>query len=193
MLFLTAPLSVESRLPLTSSTVMLVWVFCKSLLKIHHLFSLLGNQSFLFIDCAVQKNIQQILDMAFSLQGFHKKRMPFILRLLRCVLLLPCPEMMEVIRQHLVASSPRWYARAFRSRGDTSLGAYPIRTVIQFSRCIGDLQAQFSEKRYSFPYIQKVGKVRKNAWISTLIEMEMEYATEAHCSGKIERSACRGF
>ncbi|CAN4019689.1 hypothetical protein AJOOGB_AJOOGB_17565, partial [Dysosmobacter welbionis] len=53
MLFLTAPLSVESRLPLTSSTVMLVWVFCKSLLKIHHLFSLLGNQSLLFFGCAV--------------------------------------------------------------------------------------------------------------------------------------------
>jgi hypothetical protein len=72
-------------------------------------------------------------------------------------------------------------------------GTYPIRTVIQFSRCIGDLQAQFSEKRRPFPYIQKVGKERKNAWISTLIEMEMKYATEAHCSGKIERSACRGF
>ncbi|MEE0962971.1 MAG: hypothetical protein U0L73_01985, partial [Ruminococcus bromii] len=67
-------------------------------------------------------------------------------------------------------------------------GTYPIRTVIQFSRCIGDLQAQFSEKRRPFPYIQKVGKERKNAWISTLIEMEMKYATEAHCSGKIERS-----
>ena len=52
-----SPLSVESRLPLTSSTVMLVWVFCKSLLKIHHLFSLLGNQSLLFFGCAVQKNI----------------------------------------------------------------------------------------------------------------------------------------
>ena len=97
-----------------------------------------------------------------------------------------CPEIFP-------AFSPRWYARAFRSRGDTSLGAYPIRTVIQFSRCIGDLQAQFSEKRRPFLYIQKVGKVRKNAWISTLIEMEMNYATEAHCSGKIERSACRGF
>jgi len=35
---------------------MLVWVFCKSLLKIHHLFSLLGNQSLLFLGCAVQKD-----------------------------------------------------------------------------------------------------------------------------------------
>ena len=141
---------------------MFVWVFYKSLLKIHHLFSLLG--------CAVQKDIEQIFDLAFSLQSFHEQRMPFILRLLGCVLLLPCPETMEVIGQHLVASAPRWYARAFRSRGDTSPGAYPIRTVIQFSRCIGDLQAQFSEKRRPFPYIQKVGKVRKNAWISTLRE-----------------------
>ena len=58
---------------------MLVWVFCKSLLKIHHLFSLLGNQSFLFLGCAVQKDIEQILDMAFSLQDFHEQRMPFVL------------------------------------------------------------------------------------------------------------------
>ena len=80
------------------------WTFCKSLLKIQHLFSLLGNQSLLFIGCAVQKNIQQIFDVAFSLQGFHEQRMPFVLWLLGCVLLLPCPETMEVIRQHLVAS-----------------------------------------------------------------------------------------
>jgi len=51
---------------------MLVWVFCKSLLKIHHLFSLLSNQSLLFLGCAIQKNIQQIFDMAFSLQSFHE-------------------------------------------------------------------------------------------------------------------------
>ena len=66
---------------------------------------MLGNQSLLFFGCAVQKDIKQILDMAFSLQGFHKQRMPFILRLLGCVLLLPYPEMMEVIRQHLLTSA----------------------------------------------------------------------------------------
>lgn len=43
---LTAPLSVESRLPLTSSTVMLVWVFCKSLFKIHHLFLCSATRAF---------------------------------------------------------------------------------------------------------------------------------------------------
>ena len=43
--------------------------------------------------------------MAFSLQSFHEQRMPFVLRLLWCILLLPCPEMMKVIRQHLVASA----------------------------------------------------------------------------------------
>jgi hypothetical protein len=32
------------------------WTFCKSLLKIQHLFSLLGNQSLLFIGCAIQQN-----------------------------------------------------------------------------------------------------------------------------------------
>lgn len=32
-------------------------------------------------------------------------------------------------------------------------GTYPIRTVIQLSRCIGDLQVQFSEKRRSLPYV----------------------------------------
>ena len=64
---------------------------------------MLGNQSLLFFGCAVQKNIKQIFDMAFSLQGFHEQRMPFVLRLLRCVLLLPCPEMMEVVGQYLIA------------------------------------------------------------------------------------------
>ena len=66
---------------------------------------MLGNQSLLFFGCAVQKNIKQIFDVAFSLQGFHEQRMPFVLRLLWCVLLLPCPEMMEVIGQHFVASA----------------------------------------------------------------------------------------
>lgn len=77
--------------------------------------------------------------------------------------------------------------------GEVVAESYPIRTVIQFSRCIGDLRVQFSEKRCSLPYIQKVGKEHKNAWISTLMEMEMKYATETHCSGKIERFACRRF
>ena len=38
----------------------------------------LSNQSPLFLSCAIQKNIQQIFDMAFSLQGFHEQRMPFV-------------------------------------------------------------------------------------------------------------------
>ena len=103
MLFRIAPLSVKSRLPLTSSTVMPGCVFCKSLLKSHHLFSLLGNQSLLFFGCAVQKNIKQIFDVAFSLHGFYEQGMPFVLRLLRCVLPFPCSQVMEVIGQHLVA------------------------------------------------------------------------------------------
>lgn len=103
MLFRIAPLSVKSRLPLTSSTVMPGCVFCKALFKSHHLFSLLGNQSLLFFGCAVQKNIKQIFDVAFSLQGFHEQRMPFVLRLLRCVLPFPCSQVMEVIGQHLIA------------------------------------------------------------------------------------------
>ena len=65
---------------------------------------MLGNQSFLFFGSAVQENIKQIFDIAFSLQGFHEQGMPFILRLFRCVLLFPCSERMEVIGQHLVAS-----------------------------------------------------------------------------------------
>ena len=79
------------------------WTFCKSLLKIQHLFSLLGNQSLLFFGCAVQKNIQQIFDVAFSLQGFHEQRMPFVLWLLRCVLPFPCSQVMEVIGQRFIA------------------------------------------------------------------------------------------
>ena len=64
---------------------------------------MLGNQSFLFFGSAIQENIKQIFDIAFSLQGFHEQRMPFILRLFRCVLLFPFSEKMEVIGQHLVA------------------------------------------------------------------------------------------
>ena len=64
---------------------------------------MLGNQSFLFFGSAVQENIKQIFDIAFSLQGFHEQGMPFILRLFRCVLLFPFSEKMEVIGQHLVA------------------------------------------------------------------------------------------
>ena len=64
---------------------------------------MLGNQSLLFIGCAIQKNIQQIFDMAFSLQSFHEQRMPFVLRLLRCVLPFPCSKVMEIVGQHLVA------------------------------------------------------------------------------------------
>ena len=93
----------KSRLSLTSSTVIFGCVSCNSPFKFYHLFSLPGHKGFLFFGCAVQKNIQQIFDVAFSLQSFHEQRMPFILRLLWCVLLLPCPEMMEVIGQHLVA------------------------------------------------------------------------------------------
>ena len=77
---------------------------------------MLGNQSLLFFGCAVQKNIKQIFDVAFSLQGFHKQRMPFVLRVLRCVLLLPCPKMMEVIGQHLVASVFLLLVFLFRGR-----------------------------------------------------------------------------
>ena len=64
---------------------------------------MLGNQSLLFFGCAVQKNIKQIFDVVFSLQGFHKQRMPFVLRLLRCVLPFPCSQVMEVIGQRLIA------------------------------------------------------------------------------------------
>lgn len=142
MLFLTAPLSVESRLTLTSSTVMPVWVFCKSLLKIHHLFSLLSNQSLLFFGYAVQKNIQQIFDMAFSLQSFHKQRMPFILRLLGCVLLPPCPEMMEVIGQHLVASVFLLLVSLFWGRpSDMELDSVLLPVVIADTEIISQLHS----------------------------------------------------
>ena len=61
MLFLIAPLSVKSRLPLTSSTVMLGCGFCKSLFKFHHLFSLLGNQSFLIFKTKLVVNFLRLL------------------------------------------------------------------------------------------------------------------------------------
>lgn len=105
---------------------------------------MLSNQSLLFFGCAVQKNIQQIFDMAFSLQSFHEQRMPFILRLLWCVLLLPCPEMMEVIRQHLVASAFFLAVSLFRGRlSDMGLGSVLLSVVIADSEIVSQLHSGF--------------------------------------------------
>ena len=105
---------------------------------------MLGNQSLLFFGCAVQKDIKQIFDMAFSLQGFHKKRMPFILRLLGCVLLLPCPEMMEVIGQHLAASAFFLVVSLFRGRlSDMGLGSVLLPVVIADTEIISQLHSCF--------------------------------------------------
>ena len=101
---------------------------------------MLSNQSLLFFGCAVQKNIQQIFDMAFSLQSFHEQRMPFVLRLLGCVLLLPCPEMMEVIRQHLVASVFLLLVSLFRGRlSDMGLDSVLLPVVIADTEIISQL------------------------------------------------------
>ena len=82
--------------------------------------------------------------MAFSLQGFHKKRMPFILRLLRCVLLLPCSEMMEVIGQHLVASVFLLLVSLFRGRlSDMGLGSVLLPVVIADTEIISQLHSGF--------------------------------------------------
>lgn len=101
---------------------------------------MLGNQSLLFFGCAVQKNIQQIFDMAFSLQSFHEQRMPFILRLLWCVLLLPCPEMMEVIGQHLVASAFFLAISLFRGRlSDMGLDSVLLPVVVADTEIVSQL------------------------------------------------------
>ena len=105
---------------------------------------MLGNQSLLFLGCAVQESVQQIFDMAFSLQGFHKQRMPFILRLLRCVLLLPCSEMMEVIGQHLIASVFLLLVSLFRGRlSDMGLGSVLLPVVIADTEIISQLHSCF--------------------------------------------------
>ena len=52
-----------------------------------------------------QKKIRQIFDVAFSLQGFHEQRMPFILRLLGCVLLLPYPMLTAKLSAESAAAS----------------------------------------------------------------------------------------
>ena len=105
---------------------------------------MLGNQSLLFLSCAIQKNIQQIFDMAFSLQSFHKQRMPFILRMLWCVLLLPCPEMMEVIRQRLVASAFFLAVSLFRGRlSDMGLDSVLLPVVIADTEIISQLHSGF--------------------------------------------------
>lgn len=103
---------------------------------------MLSNQSLLFFGCAVQKNIKQIFDMAFSLQSFHEQRMPFILRLLGCVLLLPCPEMMEVIRQHLVASVFLLLVSLFRGRlSDMGLDSVLLPVIIADTEIISQLHS----------------------------------------------------
>lgn len=80
--------------------------------------------------------------MAFSLQGFHKQRMPFILRLLGCVLLLPCPEMMKVIRQHLVASVFLLLVSLFRGRlSDMGLDSVLLPVVIADTEIISQLHS----------------------------------------------------
>ena len=105
---------------------------------------MLGNQSLLFIGCAVQKNIQQIFDMAFSLQSFYEQRMPFVLRLLWCILLLPCPEMMEVIRQHLVASAFFLTVSLFRGRlSDMGLDSVLLPVVVADTEIISQLHSGF--------------------------------------------------
>ena len=105
---------------------------------------MLGNQSLLFFGCTVQKNIQQIFDMAFSLQSFHEQRMPFILRLLWCVLLLPCPEMMEVIRQHLVASAFFLAVSLFRGRlSDMGLDSVLLPVVVADTEIVSQLHSGF--------------------------------------------------
>ena len=86
-----------------NKAVMVGCVFCDSLFKFHHLFSLFGYQCFLFFGSAVQKNIKQIFDMVFPLHCFHEQRMQFISRHCRCVLRFPCSEKMEVVCQHLAA------------------------------------------------------------------------------------------
>ena len=103
---------------------------------------MLGNQSLLFIGCAIQKNIQQIFDVAFSLQSFHEQRMPFVLRLLWCVLLLPCPEMMEVIGQHLVASAFFLAASLFRGRlSDMGLDSVFLPVVVADTEIVSQLNS----------------------------------------------------
>ena len=80
--------------------------------------------------------------MAFSLQGFHKKRMPFILRLLGCVLLLPCPEMMKVIRQHLVASVFLLLVSLFRGRlSNMGLDSVLLPVVVANAEIISQLHS----------------------------------------------------
>ena len=82
--------------------------------------------------------------MAFSLQGFHKKRMPFILRLLGGVLLLPCPEMMEIIRQHLVASVFLLLVSLFRGRlSNMGLDSVLLPVVIADTEIISQLHSGF--------------------------------------------------
>ena len=105
---------------------------------------MLGNQSLLFFGCAEQKNIKQIFDVAFSLQGFHEQRMPFVLRVLRCVLLLPCPKMMEVIGQHLVASVFLLLVSLFRGRlSDMGLGSVLLPVVVADTEIISQLHSCF--------------------------------------------------
>ena len=85
------------------------------------------------------KNLEHV---AFSLQSFHEQRMPFVLRLLWCVLLLPCPEMMEVIGQHPVASAFFLAVSLFRGRlSDMGLDSVLLSVVVADTEIVSQLHS----------------------------------------------------
>ena len=144
MLFLIAPLSVKSRLPRTSSTLWLGCESCNSLFKFHHLVSLLRYKSLSFFGRPVNQSIKKIFDVACLLQGFHKQRMPFILRRLRCVLSFPTSQKMKVVGQHFETSCFLFLVNLLGSRlSDMRSDCRLLPAVIGNSKIVSQLHSCF--------------------------------------------------
>ena len=73
---------------------------CHSPLKVPHFLSVAGNQGSPFPYVGEQQHIQQIFHMGLFLQGFHEKRVPFLVRRLGGIVPLPAAQQIVIVRQY---------------------------------------------------------------------------------------------
>ena len=89
---------------------------CHSSLKVPHFLSVAGNQGSPFPHIGEQQHIQQIFHMGLFLQGFHEKRVPFLVRCLGGIVPLPAAQQIVIVGQYPEAISlhaPELLLRAF--------------------------------------------------------------------------------
>jgi len=73
---------------------------CHSPLKVPHFLSVAGNQGSPFPHIGEQQHIQQIFHMGLFLQGFHEKRVPFLVRRFGGIVPLPAAQQLVIVRQY---------------------------------------------------------------------------------------------